>query len=75
MLDLNFVSENLDLVSESSNNRGLEIDLSANPGYRGSMTQVKLCLPSGAGAATVYAVALERGDAEQGNGRTAPFPR
>ena len=39
--------------------RNLEIDLSAHPKYGGSMTQIKLLLPSGPGTATIHAVELK----------------
>jgi len=39
--------------------RDVEIHLSANPQYRGAMTQVRLRLPGGTGAATIHAVELK----------------
>jgi len=39
--------------------RTYDIDLSANPKYQGNMTQIRLQLPGGAGAATIHAVALK----------------
>jgi hypothetical protein len=38
--------------------RTLEVDLSAHPGYRGGMTQIRLLLPPGPGSAQILAVEL-----------------
>ena len=45
--------------------RTLEIDLSAQPDYRGAMTQIKLLLPPGPGAARIHAVELNQSEARQ----------
>jgi len=39
--------------------RNLEIDLSANPKYRGAMTQIRLRFPGGPGSAMIHAVELK----------------
>ena len=43
--------------------RTLEVDLSAQPNYRGGMTQVQLVLPPGPGSARILAVELKAGSA------------
>lgn len=43
--------------------RTVEVDLSAQPNYRGGMTQVKLVLPPGPGSARILGLELRAGSA------------